>query len=399
MNIRQYFIEQIMKKQSPMSMSVHDSDLQYLQTYLEPIKEVLGKDFDQLCQAIFTIFKNQVSVFTHDQSASAQSFMEAFTSLHQQHPVLADAEAMKAATSPEALAAIQATQENPDLMNVYKVGLLSALLGRHPEHAQQISKDKKTPLKLSDWITNIVATKSTQGHEELAHICAEVSFESFRTSFQIHSAQAELAKFLELDLQKDFAEQSTLFPMIPKTTWAEFKSDFIKVYEAIEQQHDVFSAPLIEEAYAAYQEIVVMLSNRLSKGPKPAALISSEHAFSHLPREKEGVTSQADFQSAVIDASRVKPVLVDFWATWCAPCKRLGPVIDDISKTQQALLSVVKIDVDKASEITATQNVRSLPTLALYYQGKDIGRITGFQDKQAILSFISERLAKEASPQ
>ncbi|MCP8351790.1 thioredoxin family protein [Candidatus Synchoanobacter obligatus] len=398
MNIRQYFINKLRQKQSPLSITASAEDIGYIHEYLAPMKDSLGEDFDTLCHAVFTLFKNQISVFTNDQTACQNSFTEALAALQKKHPVLMNMEELSAGTSPEAIAAAQEMQETPAITNYLKVMMLQQILVRYPERAQAITQDKKTPLELSKWLTNIVAIKATQGHEALAETCSTLSFKTFRSSFQIHSELPALDELLSMDLQKDFDEISATLPMTPKTTLEEFKSDIVRVYREFEQQHAVFSTPLIQEAYEAYQEVVATLTKHLSKGPRPQSLLSSEHAFAHLPQDKEDVTSLADFQKSVIEASMEKPVLVDFWAAWCGPCNTLSPIIDDIAKTHQSFLSVVKIDVDKAGDIVSSQRVRSMPTLTLFFKEKEIGRMSGLKPKDEILSFVQEHLSKEAAP-
>lgn len=398
MNIRQYFINKLQQKQNPI-IKINDEDIIFIKDYLAPMQAFLGDDYSQLCHGIFTIFKNQLSVYYHDQTACQNAFFQAASEVQEKHPISMDRDAMSKADSPEAKAAIEAFKSNPAITNYYMVLILSQLLTKHPAQMGAITKDKKVPLKVSQWLTNIIATKSTQGHEELAGLCSDLSFEAFSKSFQIHSEIPALLEFFEMDLEEDYNGINNGLFLIPETSFAEFKTGIINVYQDIEKAHYDYSKPLLEEAYTAYLHVVDILSKHLTKGPTPHSLVSGEHAFSHLPKDEASVSSLGDFQKVVIEASKQKPVLVDFWATWCEPCKRLSPIIDDIQASQSAMLSVVKIDVDKASDIARNEGVKSMPTLVLYYQGKEIGRISGFKPKDQILAFISESLSKEASPQ
>ena len=82
-------------------------------------------------------------------------------------------------------------------------------------------------------------------------------------------------------------------------------------------------------------------------------------------------------------------VLVDFFATWCGPCKMLSPVIDDIDKKQEAGdLLIVKVDVDEAGEIAARFNVQSIPTLILFENGKAVKSALGYMPKPQLLNFL-----------
>ncbi len=94
--------------------------------------------------------------------------------------------------------------------------------------------------------------------------------------------------------------------------------------------------------------------------------------------------TEANFDSEVI-ASEV-PVLVDFWAQWCGPCKMLAPIIDQIATEVEGQYKVVKVDVDAAPAIAARYNVRSIPTLVYIKGGEVVDTTVGASSKDAILT-------------
>ena len=82
-----------------------------------------------------------------------------------------------------------------------------------------------------------------------------------------------------------------------------------------------------------------------------------------------------------------KPVLVDFWAEWCGPCRMVGPIIDELSKEFEGKAVVGKIDVDSNTELSAQYGVRGVPSLILLEDGNEVGRLVGIQSKESILNF------------
>ena len=98
--------------------------------------------------------------------------------------------------------------------------------------------------------------------------------------------------------------------------------------------------------------------------------------------------SDASFPTEVLSSD--KPVLVDFWATWCGPCKMVAPVLEQIAAEHPADLTIAKLDVDANSETAAKFSVSSIPTLILFKHGEEVKRIIGAQPKAAILRELSE---------
>lgn len=92
-----------------------------------------------------------------------------------------------------------------------------------------------------------------------------------------------------------------------------------------------------------------------------------------------------NFESKVLQNS--KPVLVDFYADWCGPCKMLAPVVDQLAQESDAY-EVCKLNVDEASDIAARYGVMSIPTLIVFHNGQPAARSVGVQTKQAIQKML-----------
>ncbi len=101
----------------------------------------------------------------------------------------------------------------------------------------------------------------------------------------------------------------------------------------------------------------------------------------------KNVTLQS-FKSEVAGSNR--PVLADFFASWCAPCKMLAPVIDEIGGELENLIDIAKIDIDSNAEIAQYYSVSSVPTLILFKDGSEKIRFTGVMPKDRLISAITE---------
>lgn len=97
--------------------------------------------------------------------------------------------------------------------------------------------------------------------------------------------------------------------------------------------------------------------------------------------------NEADFKSKVLESD--KPVLVDFWAEWCGPCKMISPIVEQIAEEYGDRVRVVKVDADPNPGVLQNYNVMSIPTLILFKNGQPVERITGYKPKDKILSKLT----------
>ncbi len=100
--------------------------------------------------------------------------------------------------------------------------------------------------------------------------------------------------------------------------------------------------------------------------------------------------NQDEFQTEVLDSAT--PVLVDFWAEWCGPCKMIAPIVDEIADEYADRLRVAKVDADINQDILMSYGVMSIPTLLLFKGGEPVERITGFTPKGKILNKINSHI-------
>ncbi|MEP1355504.1 MAG: thioredoxin [Tateyamaria sp.] len=112
-------------------------------------------------------------------------------------------------------------------------------------------------------------------------------------------------------------------------------------------------------------------------------------------------STEATFMADVVEASQTTPVIVDFWAPWCGPCKTLGPMLEEAVKAAKGAVKMVKINVDEAQMIAGQLQIQSIPTVYAFWQGQPVDGFQGAQPNSEITAFV-DRVIKAsggASPE
>ncbi len=105
-----------------------------------------------------------------------------------------------------------------------------------------------------------------------------------------------------------------------------------------------------------------------------------------------GQVTDSNFETEVLKCDL--PVLVDFWAPWCGPCRALGPVVEELANEYTGSVKIVKMNVDENPNTPGKYGIRAIPTLILYKNGEVLDQVTGAVSKSSIKDMISKKVSK-----
>ncbi len=102
------------------------------------------------------------------------------------------------------------------------------------------------------------------------------------------------------------------------------------------------------------------------------------------------------FEREVIEASRAQPVVVDFWAPWCGPCRAVAPLLDELETELSGRLKIVKMNVDENQAVPGALQIRSIPTLVVFKDGQAVQGALGALPKAKLMELVTPHLAVQA---
>jgi thioredoxin 1 len=107
-------------------------------------------------------------------------------------------------------------------------------------------------------------------------------------------------------------------------------------------------------------------------------------------------TDDQGFEKTVLQAEQ--PVLVDFWAEWCGPCRMVGPIVEDLAGEYAGKLRTVKVDVDQSPEVAGRYGITGIPSLLFFNGGEEVNRVVGALPKPRLKAVIEQVLAQTSAP-
>ena len=106
--------------------------------------------------------------------------------------------------------------------------------------------------------------------------------------------------------------------------------------------------------------------------------------------EKSITLNEENFDQTLTDAKM--PMLVDFWAPWCAPCKAISPILDELAVEYEGKIVISRLNVDEAPQVAAKYGISAIPTMLLFKEGKPVSQIVGFRPKAEMKKALDETL-------
>jgi putative thioredoxin len=103
-------------------------------------------------------------------------------------------------------------------------------------------------------------------------------------------------------------------------------------------------------------------------------------------------TDEQHFKRDVLEASATTPVLVDFWADWCAPCRMLTPLLEKLVRAYAGRFQLVTVEVDDNMRLAGHYRLRGFPTVLLFINGEERGRFSGYKPEHLVRAFLDERI-------
>lgn len=102
--------------------------------------------------------------------------------------------------------------------------------------------------------------------------------------------------------------------------------------------------------------------------------------------------SEQDFAEKVLEVSRQQPVMVDFWADWCPPCRAITPVLEKVARGLHGEVRLAKVEADENMRLAGRYQLRGFPTVILFVGGEEVGRFSGARSEQQVRAFLSDHL-------